>query len=918
VTYEGAFPADPAACSPAFTSTSMPLIAGKLHAPVQASGYLPRPRLDPLLARTLDDAVRLTLLSAGAGYGKSVAVAGWLAAGGVPYAWLSLDGADNDPVRFLRYLVGALEPVRPAVAALPGEGLEKLPAVEQAALLIDALAASDDPFVLVLDDYHVITAEPIHALLRVLIEQGPPFAHLVVVTREDPPFPLPRLRAHGRLVEIRARELRYTEDEAVDYLGSASGVQLDEGQVGQLVGRTEGWIAGLQLAAISLRDRPATPMIASFTGSQRHVLDYLGSEVVDGLDPDMRMMLVSASVADRFTANLCDRLVDRSDSARLLDAAERMNLFLIPLDDTCCWYRFHHLFGAYLRTLLEPAEEHTLRDRAADFLEGEGLYDEAIPQAIEAGSIERAVRLLEAHGRATYESGELSTLLRWLDALPDGATESSAELCALRAWSAFNVGRVGDAMRVCEAAEAAHAGERPTASILAVRATVAAFTNRPGAIELAQAALADTEADPFYLMLARYALAVGQLSAGRLEAAMASAREVLPQAWGPGRSTLVVPAVTTIASSLLYLGRRDEAEALCRETLEAHRAEARSLAGGTPYAMHWLGMTLYEAGEVEAALVEMERGWAAMGTFGFGRAVLTFAAAWLALARLAAGSLPGALEVVRTMRRDAASAGLTGVDEAFAEMEARVQALSGEVAAAARWADALEAGRPRAGAVSAPGPAPEPVTEPGDRWSELAPSITLARVRLAQGRCQEAAEHLRRARAIAESIGHVADLVSIGVLEAAVALRGGDRAMAQSRLEHAVQNAAPARYIQRFVDDGALVAPLLAGVRSTAPAFVDEVTRAMAVRSGAEVRVPVERGARTPSTGHEPLLVEPLTDRELEVLGLIARGLSDAAIADELVVSLATAKWHAAHIRGKLGVTTRTQAVLRAQELALV
>jgi LuxR family maltose regulon positive regulatory protein len=912
VTFEGAFPADPSACSPASTLPS-PLIAGKLRAPVRTAGYLSRPRLDPLLARTLDEGTRLTLLSAGAGYGKSVAIAGWLAAGDVPCAWLSLDSADNDPVRFLRYLVAALEPLRPMAAKLSTEGLEKQPLLEQAALLIDAIAASDDPFVLVLDDYHVITAEPVHALLRVLVEQGPPFAHLVVVTREDPPFPLPRLRAHGRLVEVRARDLRYTEDEAVAYLGSVSGVQLDAGQVGQLVGRTEGWIAGLQLAAISLRDRPASPMIESFTGSQRHVLDYLGSEVVDGLDPDMREMLVSASVAERFTADMCDRLTGRTDSARLLDAAERMNLFLIPLDDTCCWYRFHHLFGGYLRTLLEPAEERQLRERAADHLEAAGHHDEAIAQAIEAGSTERAVRLLEAHGRATYESGELSTLLGWLDALPDGAADTSDELCALRAWSAFNVGRVADAMRVCAAAEAAHADRRPTAPMLAVRATVAAFTNQPDATELAEAALADTDADPFYLMLARYALGVGRLSTGQLEAAVASARQVLAQAWGPGRSVLVVPAATTIASSLLFLGRRDEAEALCRDTLDAHGAEARRLAGGTPYAMYWLGMMLYEAGEVEAALAEMERGWTAMGTFGFGRALLTNAVAWLALARLTAGSHAGALDAVRAVRRDAASAGLTGVDDALAEIEARIQVLAGHMNAAARWGDATEAVL-----VDAERRRASPAGDSAG-WHGLDRLVTLARIRLAQGRLQGAAGRLRDARSVAESIGDIADLVTIGTLESTLALRNGERAVAQRRLEEVVRVAAPARYVQRIVDDGRLIAPLLPGVRSSAPTFVDEVTSAMAAQPGVAPGIPVEAGTRTSPTGHaRPVLIEPLTDRELEVLQLIARGLSDAAIADELVVSLATAKWHAAHIRGKLGVTTRTQAVLRAQEFALV
>ena len=256
-----------------------PLISTKLHAP-RVTAYGDRPRLGSRLDHALDDVTRLTLVSAPPGYGKSVAVAGWLGSRGVPYAWLSLDEADNDPVRFLRYLVGALQTVRPGIGGMATSLIEGAAGPESAALLIDAVAATDDPFVLVLDDYHVITAGPVHALLRALIEHGPPFVHLVVITREDPPFPLPRLRAHGRLVELRADDLRYTADEAADYLARI-GLELDDEHVRRLVERTEGWIAGLQLAAISLRDQPdALETIDAFAGTQRFVLDYLAAEVL--------------------------------------------------------------------------------------------------------------------------------------------------------------------------------------------------------------------------------------------------------------------------------------------------------------------------------------------------------------------------------------------------------------------------------------------------------------------------------------------------------------------------------------------------------------------------------------------------------------------------------------------------------------
>ena len=566
-----------------------PLIATKLHAPSVAA-YGDRPRLSAHLDRALDDATRLTVLSAPPGYGKSVAVAGWLASRDVGNAWLSLDSADNDPVRFLRYLVAALEPLRPSIAGLAPTLLEVGPGPEGAAILVDAIAATDDPFVLVLDDYHVITAGPVHSLMRTLIEQGPPFAHLVVITREDPPFALPRLRAHRRLVEVRADELRYTTNEAAAYLGAISGLELDDEHLGRLVERTEGWIAGLQLAAISLRDQPtASALIDAFAGTHRFVLDYLAAEVLGRLDPELRSFLVRSSVADRFTSDLCRTLTGREDSAALLERAERMNLFLVPLDLERRWYRFHHLFADYLRTLLDPAELVALRERAADYLEGADLIDEAIGQAIAAGSTERAIRLLERQARRTYEAGELTTMLGWLDALPRDRVAASSELVYLRAVASFFVGRVEDAARTCDEGEAACRDGSTPGPLLTACALIAAFSIRADAVALGRAAVEAVGDDRFLRARALQALAAAQLTAGELDSAGETARSALDLDAGSRRSMLVGPATTALATILTLTGHRRDAEALCRQTLADHGAEFSHMAGATPYALYWLG-----------------------------------------------------------------------------------------------------------------------------------------------------------------------------------------------------------------------------------------------------------------------------------------------------------------------------------------
>ena len=325
------------------------------------------------------------------------------------------------------------------------------------------------------------------------------------------------------------------------------------------------------------------------------------------------------------------------------------------------------------------------------------------------------------------------------------------------------------------------------------------------------------------------------------------------------------------------------------------------MGGGTPYALFWLGSMRYEAGDVAAALADLERAWAAMGTFGYGRSVLTAMSQYIVLARLASGRPGAALEAIRTMQRDTRAAGLAGVEHLLGGIEARVLLAQGEVAAAGRWADRFvrDMGLTHDGA--------------SVRWSDLLGVLSATRVRIAQGHVRDAIRLLVIARSVAERAGDVADLISIGTLEATVRC-SADPAGADAALGEAVRLAAPGRYVRRLVDDGATITRLLPHVRSLAAPFVDEVIAAFA--RGRDP--PAERGTRLVASGDDGVLVESLTDRELEVLRLIGAGRSDAAIARELVISLATAKWHAAHIRAKLDVESRTQAVLRAQALGLV
>ena len=881
-----------------------PLVATKLRAPASVPAYRERARISVALDRGLEDSTRLTILSAPPGYGKTAALVGWLASRGLAHAWLSLDPADNDLARFVRYLVAALQPVRPgsggATAALFGPGASPGPDLVGATLL-EEVSGGDDPFVLVLDDYHVIAADSIHRLVRFLIEHAPPFAHLVLLTREDPPLPLARLRAHGRLVELRADDLRCTADEASVYL-DASGLSLEPELVDRLVARTEGWIAGLQLAAISLRDRPdAAAMIETFAGSQRFVLDYLADEVLGEIDPDLRRFLVRTAIAERFTADLCRELTGREDAGALLERAERANLFLVPLDAERRWYRFHGLFADYLRAQLTQDEQRELHERAAAHLERAGLEAEALEHALAAGSFDRAVRLLERLARPSFEAGELTTLLGWLEALPPDRVADSGDLVSLHAWALFETGQVGAAVALAERHLASSGARGPAEGRLLVLRALMATVTGPDAQSLALEGLELVGGDLLFRSMGLLAAGLATLARGDYEAAVETLRAGYETALLTGNPNAVLLAVNPLGQALALAGHPGEAEAICRAVL-TQQADGH----GRPRLIAWparvvLGIVRYEANDLVEARLELEAGFDAARQMGIGRPVLGWAISYLALVRLACGDRYGAFAALRTSQRALRTTGIALPGQA-GEIEARLLVRQGDVAGAARWAD-------RASPEAPPG---------SPRWEVLRRSrdVTIARVRLAQGRREEARELLAQARSGLEASGAVADLVSVGILEAAVAEASGRRAEALRALEHAVTRAAPGGYVRRFVDDGAGTAHLLPLVRRTAPTFVDTLIEAVADGATGRSATAVARGSglREDADGQ---LVEALTPRELDVLRLMAQGASNAEIAASLTVSLGTAKWHVGHVLAKLGATSRTQALVRAQRVGL-
>ncbi len=547
-----------------------PLVAAKVQAPARGAGHCDRPRLSASLDRGLSDGVRLTLLSAPPGYGKTVAAVDWLESRGLAHAWLSVDEADNDLARFTRYLAAALGTVRPtapgAVGGLFGPGATPEPDLVGASLL-EAVTERDDPFALVIDDYQFVSAASVHRLIRFLIERGPPFVHLILLTREDPPLPLARLRAHGRLVELRADDLRWGVDDASAYF-AAAGVIVARPLVEQLVERTEGWIAGLQLAAISLRDRPdPAALIGAFGGSQRFVFDYLADEVLATVDVELRSFLISTSIADRFTGDLCRDLTGRANAGALLERAERANLFLVPLDAERRWYRYHRLFADYLRAQLGDDEQQALHARAADWFGRTGFTPEAINHALAAGSLDRAMPLIARAARPAFEAGELATLLRWLDAVPAERIASSPELVSLQAWTLFETGSVGAAVAIAERHLASSIARGPAEGRLLILRALMATVTGPNAETLALEGLELVGQDPLFRSFGFLAAGLGSLAHGEYPAAVETLRAGYHAALESGNPMAVLPAVNPLGNALALVGHRAEAEAICRTVL---------------------------------------------------------------------------------------------------------------------------------------------------------------------------------------------------------------------------------------------------------------------------------------------------------------------------------------------------------------
>ena len=512
------------------------MTAGTAEVVITTKLFRPSPRPHTVERKRLHDLLRqgntlpLTLVVAPAGWGKSTLVADWLACDRITAGWVSLDGGDNDPKRFWRYLLLAAEQAGSAAGAaalrrLDAAGSDVLRDVLPA--FVNELAAARAPLMLVLDDYHLITSAQVHASVATLLDRSPPQLHLMLASRTDPPLPLSRLRVREKLAEVRAEDLRFSPGEALEFFSGRLGPLLSERDVLRLLTRTEGWAAGLQLAALRLRDRAdPSAFIERFTGADWHIVSYLGEEVLADQAPEVREFLLETSVLNRMCAPLCDALTGRADGAGLISEIYRANLFLIPLDDEHRWFRYHHLFGGLLRHELArtaPERPSVLHRRAAQWYAGHGDAAEAIGHAIASGDNALSSRLVAAHWRQPFNAGQLETVRMWLYALPAELVAADASLSAARVWVALDTGRLEE---VAAALDAAEACMPPDTQLMVLRALHMYKAGDVGGATGRLREIAPSAGDPFIATVHRLVQGISWMWLGDA----AQARELLTEA----------------------------------------------------------------------------------------------------------------------------------------------------------------------------------------------------------------------------------------------------------------------------------------------------------------------------------------------------------------------------------------------------
>jgi LuxR family maltose regulon positive regulatory protein len=836
-------------------------------------------------------------------------------------AWLSVDKEDNDPERFWTYFVAALQTVQPDLGQRCLDMLEtgKAPSIKAVlTTLVNEISEAKRDFVLVLDDYHEITSRSVHESLAFLIDHLPPQAHLVLATRVDPPIPLARLRVRGQLNELRAADLRFTTDEAAAFFNDIMELGLTTDNVKALDSLTEGWIASIRMAAISMQGCENIPtFIADFAGTHRHIMDYLVEEVLGRQEAGVQQFLVQTSVLDRLSAPLCNAVTGWDSGQEILDHLQLANLFVVPLDESRKWFRYHHLFSDLLRDRLQKTQPDlisVLHGRASTWFDHEGLTSEAIQHALAAKDVERAADLIESVAVPLISQGKISAPQGWLEKLPEDVILSRPWLCIGLANVRSARGQLTAVQPLVEAAESllsrvqtdgtardAKADRRVRNHLTALRIPlVLARGEIDEAIRLCHEALEQLPDDQ---PTVRCTLALYLGLAHWMKAEMPKAMLYLEEAAVYGQTTgnffITLVAMGHLADIYIRQGRLRQAAETSRKAVRL----GTEWGGGEPlpatsYAHICLAQILYQWNEIGEAIHYVNRA-IELGRQGVQMTIAVIAVPGLAPLTELAGQTTALSDALDELEGVAAASHSAMMSRVSAAWRARLSLARGDMSAALQWAATRES--------------PRNDSDEGLEFPLEFEYLTLARLKIARGQLHGVPAMLERLRKKAEEEGRIGSVIEILVLLATTLRAQGRTDEAMTTLQRALSLGEPEGFVRIFVDAGEPMAELLrsALARQVMPDYVSGMLASFGTATGRDGSIPFS-GPRVKPT------IEPVTGREMEVLRLLAAGSSNKQIAEELVLVTGTVKAHLLNIYRKLDVHNRTQAVARARELNLL
>jgi len=913
------------------------LLVTKLTRPSIGADLIPRQRLTNKLQLGIQRP--LTLIAAPAGFGKTTLLSTWLEQASLRSAWVSLDHDDDDLVRFWSYVFTALSRVHPGsetipMALLQGPAPHQMPPIETVLTVwINGLTAMSHTVVLILDDYHLITAPPIHRSVTYLVDHLPPRLHMVIATRADPPLPLARLRSHGHLTEIRAADLRFTSEETTAFLTRILGLNLSGENIAALETRTEGWIAGLRLAALLMqRGQDIPTFLKAFTGSQRYIIDYLTEEVLASQPVPVQTFLLQTAILERLQGSLCEAVIGEyageASGQEMLEQVEQANLFLVPLDEEREWYRYHQLFAEALRYRLQrtyPTLVPQLHQRACAWYEQQGLTHDAIHHALAAADFAQAARLIEQSAELTAKHGELATLRSWLEALPEELLRSSMELCLWQGWLLALSGQFDAAERLLQDLERTlRTTNSPLTStislvqlprldearrlvefsgrVAAIRAFIAFRRgNAQRTIDLALQALEQLPEDQVARGMVAWYLGIAYLWSGDLAAGAASLTEARTISQATGNSYTAYMATFELAQMHVRQGYLHQADQSYLQALEF----------GAEHGVHE-----FSKGPIFVGRGELQREWNHLDTAAYflqegitrcqqtgNVSIMLMGYIMLVRVKQAQGDAAGADMLIQKIPQILRASQLSPLNAAqFSAWHARLALAQGNLTLAARWVKERQL------------EVDDELSSPRD-----IEYLTLARLLITQHRPDEAQPLLARLLLLAESERRMGNALEILVLQVVAQYACGDEAGAMERLSQALSLAEPEGYIRLFVDEGVPMAHLLVEMRSRPPGdqpYSMHYREQLLTLLGKTPDKDVPHIAASGYGMYPPS--EPLSERELEVLRLIIAGRSNREIADLLVIAVSTVKWYINTIYGKLQVESRTKAIARARELNIV